>query len=238
MRIPTWALLASLVAVPACCMRPQTTHLRMSASAGATVRTPIVVYEQVTIASPSEGPPAQEITVVDLMPYIHSALEASGMRDGSVNLISRHTTTAITINEWESRLVRDIRAWLLRLAPPDDRSAVGEASAGVAYLHNDINTRPESEARRFVSGLRRPRVALLTPRPGRPAPSSRSPAPPLPQDEKQRCLDNGWEVDDPDELQRWRDQEPINAHSHLAAMLLRQPVDSAVLAVPQLRPRR
>ena len=224
MRIPNWALLACLAAVPACCMRPQTTHPRMSASAGATARTPVVVYEQVTIASPSEGPPAQEITVVDLMPYIHSALEASGMRDGSVNLISRHTTTAITINEWESRLVRDIRAWLLRLAPPDDRSAVGEASAGVAYLHNDINTRPESEARRFVPRLRRPVCSPPHPSaPGRPAPSSRSPAPPPPQDEKQRCLDNGWEVDDPDELQRWRDQEPINAHSHLAAMLLRQP---------------
>ena len=121
---------------------------------------------------------------VDLMPYIHSALEASGMRDGSVNLISRHTTTAITINEWESRRVRDIRAWLLRLAPPDDRSAVGQLSAGVAYLHNDIDTRPESE------------------------------------DEKQRCLENGWQIDDPAELQAWRDQEPINAHSHLAAMLL------------------
>ena len=70
--------------------------------------------------------------------------------------------------------------------------------------------------------------------PGRLAPSSRSPAHPPPQDEKQRCLDNGWEVDDPDELQRWRDQEPINAHSHLAAMLHRPPVDSAVLAVPPL----
>ena len=27
-------------------------------------------------------------------------------------------------------------------------------------------------------------------------------------------------VDDPVELQRWRDQEPINAHSHLASMLV------------------
>ena len=162
------ALLACLVAVPACCMQPQAAHPRMSAGTGVTARTPIVVYEQVTIASPSEGPPAQEITVVDLMPYIHSALEASGMRDGSVNLISRHTTTAITINEWESRLVRDIRAWLLRLAPPDDRSAVGEASAGVAYLHNDIDTRPESEARRFVSRLCRPRVASSPLAPGPP----------------------------------------------------------------------
>ena len=151
-------MLLACLAVPACCVRLQTSHPCMSANAVATartpvVRTPVVVYEQVTIASPSEGPPAQEITVVDLMPYINSALEASGMRDGSVNLISRHTTTAITINEWESRLVRDIRAWLLRLAPPDDRSAVGEAGAGVAYLHNDISTRPESEVRRAVRAI-------------------------------------------------------------------------------------
>ena len=155
---------------------------RMDAATSA--RTPVVLYEQVEIASPAEGPPAQEITVVDLMPYINSALEASGLRDGSVNLISRHTTTAITINEWESRLVRDVRAWLLKLAPPDDRSAVGTTGAGVGYLHNDIDVRPDSE------------------------------------DERQRCLENGWDVHDPAELQRWRDQEPINAHSHLAAMLL------------------
>ena len=39
-------------------------------------------------------------------------------------------------------------------------------------------------------------------------------------DERKRCLENGWAIDDPAELQRWRDQEPINAHSHLLAMLL------------------
>jgi hypothetical protein len=88
-------------------------------TAAAATRIPVVSYEQVTIASPSEGPPAQEITVVDLMPYINSALEASGMRDGSVNLISRHTTTAITINEWESRLVSAAR-WSLR---PDNTAS-------------------------------------------------------------------------------------------------------------------
>lgn len=60
----TSALLACVAAVPACCMRLQTTHPRMSAGAGVTARTPIVEYKQVTIASPSEGPPAQEITVV------------------------------------------------------------------------------------------------------------------------------------------------------------------------------
>ena len=77
-----------------------------------------------------------------------------------------------------------LRTWLLKVAPPDDRSEIGVRDAHVSYEHNDIDTRPESE------------------------------------DERQRCLDNGWDVDDPEVLQRWRDQEPINAHSHLAAMLL------------------
>lgn len=63
-RMRSLALLACVAAVPACCMRLQTTHPRMSAGAGVTARTPIVEYKQVTIASPSEGPPAQEITVV------------------------------------------------------------------------------------------------------------------------------------------------------------------------------
>lgn len=144
---------------------------------------PVAVYEELVLPSPSEGPPRQEITVVDLMPHISAALDASGLREGSVNVISKHTTCAITINEWESRLARDLQQWLLQLAPPDDRSEIG-ASAGVAYLHNDIDVRPESE------------------------------------DERQRCLENGWEIDDPAVLQAWRDQEPINAHSHFAAMLL------------------
>ena len=145
---------------------------------------PVALYEEIVLPSPAEGPPRQEITVVDLMPHIAVVLEKSGLREGTVNVITAHTTCAITINEWESRLARDLKAWLLRLAPPDDRSEVGTAGADVRYLHNDIDVRPESE------------------------------------DERQRCLENGWNVDDPSELQRWRDQEPINAHSHLAAMLL------------------
>jgi thiamine phosphate synthase YjbQ (UPF0047 family) len=31
---------------------------------------------------------------------------------------------------------------------------------------------------------------------------------------------DGWNIDDAVELQKWRDQEPINAHSHLLSMLV------------------
>ena len=110
------------------------------------------------------------------------------MRNGVVNVISRHTTTAICINELEHRLAQDIKRYFLSLAPPDERSAVESTSttlpAGVRYLHNDIDQRPDGE------------------------------------EEAQRCRDNGWDIDDPVELQKWRDQEPINAHSHLLSMLV------------------
>lgn len=108
----------------------------------------------------------------------------SGLKQGTVTVISRHTTTAITINERESRLARDMEQYLLQLAPPDERSSASTAKMGVRYLHNDIDQRPESE------------------------------------EEKQRCRENGWDIDEEEDLQAWRDQEPINAHSHLLAMLL------------------
>lgn len=156
------------------------------AAAAAALRPPlqqIAHFERVAIPSPEAYAPRQEVTVVNLMPDLRRLVKESGLQHGSVNVVSMHTTCAITINEWESRLVRDVRAWLLKLAPPDDRSCIGE-NAGVGYLHNDIDTRPDSE------------------------------------DERQRCLENGWDINDPVELERWRNQEPINAHSHLGSMLL------------------
>ena len=88
----------------------------------------------------------------DLTPSISALVERSGVLEGTVTVVSRHTTTAITINEWESRLVDDIRSWLLGLAPPDDRSAIPVPGGGVRYLHNDIDKRPDSvdERRRCV----------------------------------------------------------------------------------------
>ena len=47
-----------------------------------------------------------------------------------MTVMSRHTTTAITVNEMEGRLVDDIRQWLLKLAPPE-----------YPYLHNDLHLR-------------------------------------------------------------------------------------------------
>lgn len=49
------------------------------------------------------------IAVFDITPEVRSAVEASGVTEGQVNVLSRHTTTAVTINEAEPRLMDDIR---------------------------------------------------------------------------------------------------------------------------------
>lgn len=145
---------------------------------------PICIYQQITIPTTKEGPPRQKISVEDLTPTLMSLLSESNMREGCLTVISRHTTTAITINERESRLAQDMEKYFLDLAPPDERSSSESAKRGVTYYHNDIGKRPDSA------------------------------------EEAQRCRDNGWDIDNPQQLQAWRDQEPINAHSHLLSMLV------------------
>jgi len=145
---------------------------------------PICDYHTVTIPSTKPGPPCQAINVEDLTLTIQSLLAESKMSQGVINIISRHTTTAITINERESRLAQDMEKYFLSLAPPDERSSADTAKKSVRYFHNDINMRPDSV------------------------------------EESQRCKENGWDVDDPAQLDAWRAQEPINAHSHLLSMLL------------------
>ena len=67
---------------------------------------------------------------MDITPDIRSLLEKTGVQQGQVNIISRHTTTAVTINEAEPRLMDDARLFLRKLAPPD-----------APYLHNDLHLR-------------------------------------------------------------------------------------------------
>jgi thiamine phosphate synthase YjbQ (UPF0047 family) len=149
---------------------PPVHRVRMMEPASSATLTPVALYKEVVLSSPASGPPRQEITVVDLMPHIRALLSVSGLREGTINVITRHTTCGITINEWESRLARDLRSWLLRLAPPDDRSEIGMGT-GTRYEHNDIDQRPDStdereralRARSLVLLLARARDAMTRP---------------------------------------------------------------------------
>ncbi|CAE7923310.1 unnamed protein product, partial [Symbiodinium sp. KB8] len=80
------------------------------------------------------------ISIHDITPQVracvakHFANRRSHQRDGVVNLISRHTTTAVTINEDEALLRKDIAKFLTRMAPPE-----------AEYQHNQLELRPASD---------------------------------------------------------------------------------------------
>ena len=71
------------------------------------------------------------INIYNITPYLTKVLEASGIKTGQLLVFSRHTTTALAINEYEERLLQDIKVYLRKLAPEGDK-----------YLHNDLHLRP------------------------------------------------------------------------------------------------
>jgi secondary thiamine-phosphate synthase enzyme len=71
-----------------------------------------------------------DVSLHDITAQIRSRVADSGICSGFVTVTSQHTTTALGINEYEPRLIEDLKAFLKRLIPPRD-----------TYLHNDIHLR-------------------------------------------------------------------------------------------------
>ena len=67
---------------------------------------------------------------VDITDRVVEVLRASGIRNGSALVFSRHTTAAVTIQENEPLLLNDMASLLERLAP-----------RGARYGHNDFSIR-------------------------------------------------------------------------------------------------
>ena len=82
-------------------------------------------YHHVETVKTSNG-----ISIINLNEEIENAIEHSRISEGFAIISSRHTTTAVCINECEVRLLADLKVWLNKLAPADDK-----------YLHNDIDQR-------------------------------------------------------------------------------------------------
>lgn len=70
------------------------------------------------------------ICIYNITPQIVKILDATSVKNGQVLVFSRHTTTALAINENEERLLEDVKIHLEKLAPP-----------GARYLHNDLHLR-------------------------------------------------------------------------------------------------
>ena len=102
--------------------------------ASSTTSATTVIGQSVGLYEELKVPTLDGIFFVDITPEIKRIVKESGVHTGSVTVLSRHTTTAITINEMESRLVDDARQFLLKLVP-----------AAYPYLHNDLHLRKGPE---------------------------------------------------------------------------------------------
>lgn len=72
----------------------------------------------------------QGIQIYNLTQSLNKEIVSSHLQNGVVNVISRHTTTALAINEDEPRLQSDLQTFFAEMVP-SDRS----------YKHNDIHLR-------------------------------------------------------------------------------------------------
>lgn len=87
---------------------------------------------------------SQGINIYNITPQIEKIISSALIQNGQVLVFSRHTTTALAVNENEERLLEDVKVFLKKLAP---------ASEG--YLHNDLHLRdvPPDEPRNAHSHL-------------------------------------------------------------------------------------
>lgn len=70
------------------------------------------------------------INIYNITPQIVKLIQANTIKNGQVIVFSRHTTTALAINENEERLLEDVKVHLQKLAPDTEK-----------YLHNDLHLR-------------------------------------------------------------------------------------------------
>ena len=76
------------------------------------------------------------IDIYNLTPHLKDLIDSNSLKNGQCLVFSRHTTTALAVNEYEERLLEDIKTYLRKLAPESE-----------PYLHNDLHLRdvPEDE---------------------------------------------------------------------------------------------
>jgi secondary thiamine-phosphate synthase enzyme len=67
----------------------------------------------------------------DITADLQALVDQAGLGDGLLVAAGQHTTTALVVNENEERLLADIEAFFLQLAPADR-----------PWLHNDLHLRP------------------------------------------------------------------------------------------------
>ena len=81
-------------------------------------------FEELSIST------GRAMTLVDITKEVAEVVKKTGIKEGVVTVLSKHTTVGVCLQEFEPRFCDDARQFLLKLAPPY-----------YPWLHNDIDQR-------------------------------------------------------------------------------------------------
>jgi secondary thiamine-phosphate synthase enzyme len=84
---------------------------------------------------------SQRVEIQDITQEVGGVLARTGVKDGLLNIYSRHSTSGVVINENESGLVSDFQSALEKIAPQN-----------AGYQHDRIDNNADSHIRGFLLG--------------------------------------------------------------------------------------
>jgi secondary thiamine-phosphate synthase enzyme len=94
----------------------------------------------------------QPIQFVDITDQVASAVRSTGVKDGIVTIVSRHTTMAVRIQEAEPLLLEDLLSFLRRLAPSNVHYQHNDFRIRTHHMHDDESPNGHSHCLQFLLG--------------------------------------------------------------------------------------
>jgi secondary thiamine-phosphate synthase enzyme len=94
----------------------------------------------------------EPIQFVDITDDVQDAVRASGVRNGIVTVVSRHTTAAVRIQEAEPLLLEDLLGFLRRLAPSNVHYQHNDFRIRTHHMHDDESPNGHSHCLQFLLG--------------------------------------------------------------------------------------
>jgi secondary thiamine-phosphate synthase enzyme len=92
------------------------------------------------------------IQLLDVTDDIAAAVRSTGVRDGIVTIVSRHTTMAVRIQEAEPLLMEDLLTFLRRLAPSNVHYQHNDFRIRTHHMHDDESPNGHSHCLQFLLG--------------------------------------------------------------------------------------
>jgi secondary thiamine-phosphate synthase enzyme len=95
---------------------------------------------------------SEPIQFLDITDKVAEVVNKTGVTNGIVSIVSRHTTMAVRIQEAEPLLLEDLLGFLRRLAPPNVHYQHNDFRIRTHHMHDDESPNGHSHCLQFLLG--------------------------------------------------------------------------------------